>query len=367
MDKKMQNMNKLENGEATLLDEGQRLYDNIEAAFAEIRPQILDDNNSVIVPVYWEVGRAISDAIGDSEAYGTQLMMFLAERTSADFGKNFDERRLRRITQFHQMFPVLDDLPPNLNWSHYHVLMRITGPKRRAFYLNECAQFNWTTRQLEQQIRSLLYERLMSTPEEQHQEIKDIAFNARPKTTPEYIRRNPNTLALIDIAEARNQQHVKSELELELINKLQEFFLRLDNGFVFVEQQKHIISAGGIHYYIDLVLYNTILKRFVVVDLKTHTFTYKDYAQLDFYVKRFNDRIKQSDDNRTIGILLYTGEDESVAKYSALSDSETLFDTNKRRHFPTELELQAMLQRERKSIERKLLLEKDDNTSEISV
>ena len=177
-----------------------------------------------------------------------------------------------------------------LSWSHYRLLMRIDEQNRRDFYLNECRQSGWTARQLDRQIHSFFYERLLATQ---------------------------------------------------------------------IEHRSEIESEGGTHYYIDLVFYNYILKCFVVIDLKTGSLTYQDVGQLDFYVRLFNDKIKQTDDNPTIGIILCTGKDESIAKYSVLADNENLFASKYKLYLPTEEELQAELQREREIIERRLLLEKD--------
>jgi hypothetical protein len=135
---------------------------------------------------------------------------------------------------------------------------------------------------------------------------------------------------------------------------LQEFFLELGNGFSFVARQKRITTESGTHYYIDLVFYNFILKCFVVIDLKTSPLDYQDIGQIDFYVRLFNDKIKQADDNPTIGLVLVTDKDESIVKYSVLADNENLFASKYRLYLPTEEELKAELQREREIIERQI-------------
>jgi hypothetical protein len=136
--------------------------------------------------------------------------------------------------------------------------------------------------------------------------------------------------------------------------------LELGKGFSFVARQKRVTTEGGEHYYIDLVFYNYILKCFVVIDLKTGKLTYQDVGQIDFYVRLFNDKVKQFDDNPTIGIVLCTDKDASIVKYSVLADNENLFASKYMLYLPTEDELKRELERERELIERQKSLEKEE-------
>jgi hypothetical protein len=139
-----------------------------------------------------------------------------------------------------------------------------------------------------------------------------------------------------------------------LIDKLQDFLLELGKGFSFVARQKRVTTKGGEHYYIDLVFYNFILKCFIVIDLKAGKLTYQDVGQIDFYVRLFDEKVKQPDDNPTIGIVLCADKDESIVKYSVLADNGNLFASKYRLYLPTEEELIAELDRERELIERKM-------------
>jgi len=160
-------------------------------------------------------------------------------------------------------------------------------------------------------------------------------------------------LEFLDLKE--NVKYSESDLEQGLIDSLQDFLLELGKGFSFVARQKRITSEGGNHYYIDLVFYNYILKCFIVIDLKTEQLAYQDVGQIDFYVRLFDDKIKQADDNPTIGIILCADKDESIVKYSVLADNENLMASKYRLYLPTEEELKKELQRERELIERRLL------------
>ena len=328
------------------------IYASIRAALVEARTNVVIAVNSAMVSVYWEIGRQIAEAIGERAEYGHNLLLYLAERLTVEFGKGFNERGLRHMRQFYQTFPIRNTLCSKLSWSHYRLLMRVEEPSRREFYLSECVQSGWTVRQLDRQIHSFFYERLLATQKKHRPEVEGEIFLSDPKTDSDYILKDPYILEFLDLSE--NKKYTESELEQGLIDKLQEFLLELGKGFSFVARQKRITTESGTHYYIDLVFYNFILKCFVVIDLKTSPLDYQDIGQIDFYVRLFNDKIKQADDNPTIGLVLVTDKDESIVKYSVLADNENLFASKYRLYLPTEEELKAELQREREIIERQI-------------
>lgn len=257
------------------------------------------------------------------------------------------------MRQFYQTFLIRYALRSELSWSHYRLLMRVEEENRREFYLTESADSNWTSRQLERQINSFYYERLLATQTEYHAEIAGEVFKLEPKKDADYILKDPYILEFLDIKE--NTKYSEGELEHGLIDRLQEFLLELGKGFSFVARQKRITTEGGEHYYIDLVFYNYILKCFVVIDLKAGKLNYQDVGQIDFYVRLFDDKMKQLNDNPTIGIILCADKDESIVKYSVLADKENLFASKYRLYLPTEDELRTELQRERELIERKMI------------
>lgn len=330
-----------------------QVYESIRAALADARTKVYSAINSAMVTAYWEIGREISEAVGDRAEYGKQLLQFLSERLTTEFGKGFTVANLRNMRQFYQMFPNRYALRSELTWTHYRMLMRVDEQNRREFYLTESAESGWTSRQLERQIHSFYYERLLATQKSDCESVKNEIQTLEPKTTADYILKDPYILEFLDLGE--NKSYHESELEQALIDKLQEFLLELGKGFSFVARQRRITTEGGEHYYIDLVFYNFILKCFVVIDLKTGKLTYQDVGQIDFYVRLFNEKVKQSDDNPTIGIVLCTDKDESIVKYSVLADNENLFASKYRLYLPTEEELKAEIQRERELIERKLM------------
>ena len=329
-----------------------KVYESIRAALAEARTKVAVAVNTAMVGVYWEIGRQITEAVGERAEYGRNLLAYLSERLTAEFGRGFTVRNLQQMRQFYTTFSNAHTLRAELTWSHYRVLMRVEKAGRRDFYLNESADSGWTSRQLERQINSFYYERLLATQKEHRPEIAGEIFKLEPKKDADYILKDPYILEFLDLKE--NAKYSESALEQGLIDKLQEFLLELGKGFSFVARQKRITTEGGGHYYIDLVFYNYLLKCFVVIDLKTGELSYQDIGQIDFYTRLFDDTIKGVDDNPTIGIVLCTAKDETIVKYSVLADKDHLFASKYMLYLPTEEELKAELMRERELIERNM-------------
>jgi predicted nuclease of restriction endonuclease-like (RecB) superfamily len=354
------NLNKKQQTRPANLEKGQTLsaqfdtevYEAIRGTLAEARNRVATAVNTAMVMAYWEVGRQISEAIGERAEYGRGLIKYISEHLSAEFGKGFDESSLRKMRKFYMMFPIRDSLSPELTWTHYRLLIRIEDPVRRDFYIKECVEADWTVRQLDRQINSFYYERQLATQKKYHAEIASEVLKLEPKTDADYILKDPYILEFLDLK--GNTKYTESELEQGLIDKLQEFLLELGKGFSFVSRQKRITTEQGEHYYIDLVFYNYILKCFVVIDLKAGKLIYQDIEQIDFYVRLFDEKIKGDDDNPTIGIVLVSSKDESIVKYSVLADKENLFASNYRLYLPSEEELKAELQRERELIDRQI-------------
>jgi predicted nuclease of restriction endonuclease-like (RecB) superfamily len=338
------------------------IYKDIRNTLAEARARVCVAVNFAMVEAYWEIGRRIEEAIGERAEYGKGLLKFLSAQLTDEFGKGFTERNLRAMRQFFLSFPIRHTLCAELSWSHYRLLMKIENDERRKFYVCECVDASWSVRQLERQINSFFYERLLATQKNGKESVRNEIQTLEPKSDREYILKDPYVLEFLDLKENRNYH--ESELEQALIEKIQEFLLELGKGFSFVARQKRI-TADGEHYYVDLVFYNFILKCFVVIDLKTGKLTYQDVGQIDFYVRLFDDKVKQVDDNPTIGIILCTEKGESIAKYSVLADNENLFASKYKLYLPTEEELKRELERERELIERERqdLSQNDDNNA----
>lgn len=326
------------------------VYQHIRETVLNAKTKVYTAVNFAMVEAYWEIGREIVEAQGENQRaeYGAQLLKYLSEQLTHEFGRGFDESNLRKMRQFYLTFQIRDTLCPELSWSHYRLLMRIENEGHRNFYLRECADSNWSVRQLERQVNSFYYERLLATQAGNRDSVKNEIQALEPKTDPDYILKDPYILEFLDLKE--NRAYLEKDLEQGLIDNLQEFLLELGKGFSFVARQKRITIEGD-HYYIDLVFYNYILKCFVLIDLKTGKLSYQDIGQIDFYVRYFEDKVKSADDNPTIGIVLCSDKNDTMVKYSVLSDNERLFASKYMLYLPSEEELKRELERERRLIE----------------
>ena len=323
------------------------LYNDIRNILVEARNKTYRAINSVMVTAYWNIGRLIveNEQSGNRKAaYGQKVLENLSEKLSQEFGKGFDQTNLSTMRNFYLTFPILDALRQELNWTHYRLLLRVDNDKTRAFYLNECAEAHWSTRQLERQINSFYYERLLAS------RIKTPLKKEASKTAqtleikPEDQIKDPFILEFLGLQE--NTGLKENQLEQALIDHLQKFLLELGRGFSFVARQQRV-STETQHFYIDLVFYNYLLKCFVLIDLKTEKLSHQDVGQMDMYVRLYEDKMKGKDDNPTIGIILCSEKDETIAKYSVLKDNKKLFASKYKLYLPSEKELQNELKKEK--------------------
>lgn len=324
------------------------VYKNIRETVLTAKNKVYSAVNFAMVEAYWSIGKQIADVQGERAEYGKQLLKYLSEQLTKEFGAGFNERNLRNMRQFYLTFPIRNTLCAELSWSHYRLLMRIEDQGQREFYLKECAECGWSVRQLERQINSFFYERLLATQAEQRESVRGEIQTLEPKTDPEYILKDPYILEFLDLKQ--NTAYYEKDLEQGLLDNLQEFLLELGKGFSFVARQKRV-TIDGDHYFIDLVFYNYILKCFVLIDLKTGKLSYQDIGQIDFYVRYFEEQIKAPEDNPTIGIVLCSDKNDTMVKYSVLSENNHLFASKYMLYMPTEDELKKELERERKILE----------------
>ena len=325
------------------------LYQAIAEVIAQARQQVRQAVNQHMVQAYWHIGRLIveQEQQGQQRAeYGKQQLKQLSERLQAEFGKGFDVGNLRNMRQFYLTFPKHYTLRSVLSWSHYRTLMRIENPAARQWYADEAADENWSVRALERQIGTLYYERLLASKDKSTVE-QEAQEKAEPlQDDPKHYLRDPYILDFLNLPDKTWQE---SDLEQGIISNLQQFLLELGKGFAFVERQQRIRTDDG-DYFIDLVFYNFHLKCFLLIDLKMHKLTHQDVGQMDMYVRMYEEHKRRPDDNPTIGLILCSERNNTVAKYSVLSESKQLFASTYLTALPTEEELARELERERERV-----------------
>ena len=239
------------------------------------------------------------------------------------------------------MYQNANTLCAQLSWSHYRVLMRISDNERRAWYTEECAKSGWSVRQLERQINTLFYERLLSSQNKEAVEAEIQTAEAAPEY--EKIIRDPYVLEFLDLP--ANPHFYEKDLEQALIDHLQKFLLELGRGFSFVARQKKI-SFDGRQFFIDLVFYNYILKCFVLIDLKLGDLTHQDLGQMQMYVNYYTRELMNEGDNPPIGIVLCADKSDSIVKYTLPEDNTQIFASKYMTYIPSEEEFKRELRLE---------------------
>ncbi|MDR2597922.1 MAG: PDDEXK nuclease domain-containing protein [Treponema sp.] len=319
--------------------------------------------NSAMVEAYWLIGKRIveEEQNGKQRAeYGKEVIKTLSEELQSEFGQGFAERCLREYRQFYLNFMDFEfgaHCAPNLTWSHYRLIMRLTDKNAVKYYLTEASENNWSVRTLDRNISTLYYQRLLSS---QNKDI--IVAEMKEKTADfqdklEFIK-NPAVLEFLGLP--NNSGYIEAELEKAIIDHIQQFLLELGKGFAFVSRQQ-LIKTETAEFYIDLVFYNFILKCFVLIELKTNKITHQDIGQLDMYVRMFDDMKKREGDNPTIGILLCTETDKTIARYSVLNENKQLFAAKYMPYLPTEDELITEIERQKEIL--KIQFNNDKDTS----
>lgn len=297
--------------------------------------------NSVMTQAYWYIGRRIvlQEQGGAQRAeYGKTLIKNIAKDLSDEGYKSFSVVQLWNCRQFYRVFSdeeKLYTLCRELSWSQLRLIMRLNTEEERNFYIDNCANGAWSVRELERNIKTDMYHRVVST------QLIENTNNTSDNNALDYIK-DPYILEFLNV---KNDPLVsEKDLENRLITDVQKFLLELGKGFSFVDRQMHI-STETSDFYIDLVFYNYFLKCFVLVDLKTDKLSHQDIGQMDMYVRMFDDMKRIPGDNPTIGVILCTDKEETIVKYSVLNESKQIFASKYMTYLPTEEELSKELER----------------------
>jgi predicted nuclease of restriction endonuclease-like (RecB) superfamily len=294
--------------------------------------------------MYWNIGKRIFEEEQqgkDRAEYGSELIKKLAQILEPEYGGSYSFRNLNWYRQFYRIFPIVNALRSQLNWTQYRTLIRINDEDKRTYYIAESVKNNWNSRQLERQINSQLYERLLLSNDKES--VIAIALNEKLPILPQDIIKDPMVLEFMGLK--RESAYYEKDLEQAIITHLQDFLLEMGNGFSFVARQKRIHLEGD-DFFVDLVFYNRLLQCFVIVEIKTHKLTHQDLGQLQMYVNYYNRIEKLPHENQTIGILLCTDKNDALVKFTLPSDNQQIKASQYQLYLPTESQLLAEVKRE---------------------
>ena len=359
------------------------LYGRVREILDAARVNIARTVNTTQVIANWLIGREIveEEQRGKKRAgYGETLLADLSARLSDEFGRGWSLRQLEYCRSFYCVYPALinmgktnavrsilaaplvandgqitnavrAELPeswqpgalhPHLSWTHYRTLLRVSRSEARNFYEIESIRNAWSARELERQIGSLLFDRLAKSKDKKG--LIRLASHGQEVSQPIDVLKDPLVLEFLDLPES--PKLVESKLEQALIGNLQTFLLELGKGFAFVSRQERI-TLDGDHFYIDLVFYHTVLKCFVLIDLKVGKLTHADLGQIQFYVNYYDRERRTEGDNPTLGLILCPDKNDAVVKYTLGEQQErNIFTSRYQLHLPTVEELENELRRE---------------------
>ena len=326
------------------------LYERISSLIDHARTYAISAVKIAEVKTRYEVGRYIfeDEQQGERAKYGEQVLKQLSARLMERYGADWTYDTLVRCRKFFQAYanasivatplPQLEnqgEAPDSkqvadcgngvatiqlprfiLSWSHYLILMRIENIEARSFYELECAQQQWSVKQLSRQVGSSLYERLALSRKKD--EVMRLAQEGQTVEKPEDIIKNPLTLEFLGLKP--ETVYTESKLENAIISKMQQFLLELGKGFLFEARQKRF-TFDERNFYVDLVFYNRLLKCYVLIDLKTGDLTHQDLGQMQMYVNYYDRYVKQDFENPTIGILLCSEKSDALVELTLPKDS----------------------------------------------
>ena len=360
------------------------IYKRIREILDSARIGVARTVNTTQVVSNWLIGREIieDEQKGIRRAgYGEALLKELSTKLTRDFGRGYSVDNLESFRLFYSAYPSLISETPlrkslpdqksetvsristpsvpstavwkpgslhsSLSWSHYRLLLKVDSSANRDFYEIEAIKSNWSVRELERQINSLLFERLAKSKDKAG--LMKLATKGQEIITPSDVFKDPVVIEFLGLPES--PRLVESDLEQALIDNLQSFLLELGKGFAFVSRQERITLAGD-HFYIDLVFYHAVLKCYVLIDLKVGKLTHGDLGQMQLYANYFDQERRSEGDNPTLGLILCTDKNDSVVKYLLGSDqSKKIFASRYKLHLPTEKELALELKRELKELQ----------------
>ena len=320
------------------------VFEQIKAIIANAQAKAIRSVDTERVLMYWQIGKVIfeEEQQGKDRAdYGTYLIKSISKAFQPTLGTGFSVRQLEMNRQFYRTFPNTNALRSQFSWTHYRNLIRIENEEKREFYIAEADKNNWTARQLERQINSQLFERLLLSNDVKA--VLEVAREERQPAEPTEIIKDPMVLEFLGLK--REAAYYEKDLETAIITHLQEFILELGNGFAFVARQKRI-HLDGDEFFIDLVFYNRLLQCFVVIEIKTTKLTHQDIGQLQMYVNYYDRYEKQDYENPTIGILLCADKNDAVVKITLPENSKNIIASKYQLHLPTEQQLIAEVKKE---------------------
>jgi predicted nuclease of restriction endonuclease-like (RecB) superfamily len=330
--------------------QNQSVIPDIKAIIAASKDKAIRAVDNERTLMYWYIGQRIFEEEQDGKDradYGEYLTKYISQQLEPEFGSGFSKRQIELFRQFYRSFPIANALRSQLSWTHYKLIIRLDSQDKIDFYIAETVKNNWNTRQLERQIYSSLWERLLISNDKES--VLAVAKNEKLPSDAKEIIKDPMYLEFLGLK--REAAYFEKDLESAIITHLQDFLLELGNGFSFVARQKRI-HIDGDEFFTDLVFYNRILQCFVIIEIKTDKLTHQDIGQLQMYVNYYDRVEKLPRENSTIGILLCANKNDGVVKFTLPENEKNIVASQYKLYLPTEQQLLAAVNIELKNFEK---------------
>lgn len=278
--------------------------------------------NAELTLLYWHVGERIHREIlgGQRAGYGDEVVAALARHLCAEYGRGWSARQLRLCIRFAQAYPevqIVHTLCAKLSWSHLRLLAALDNSIQRDFYTDLCQLENWSVRQLQERMQSMLFERtaISRQPEETIAHELQV-LRQEQVVNPALLLKDPYVLDFLDL----NDRYLEKDLEDAILREIEQFLLELGAGFTFVARQKRL-QIDNDDFYIDLLLYNRKLKRLVAVELKIGEFKAEYKGQMELYLRWLARHEQENGENSPLGIILCAGKKQEQIELLELDKS----------------------------------------------
>lgn len=317
----------------------------IEKLLQDARTHVSLEVNNTLLKTYMEIGKLIVDDINNhngDKLYQTKSLRILSKELTQKFGKGFPKSNLNNMINFYLTYGSVQTLSGQLGWSHYCELLSISDKDKRHFYEVECSNARWSVRELRRQIASSLFERLLlSNGKMNKQEVLDLALKGNEIVKPQDIVKDPYVFEFLGLPE--DKPMMESDLEEALVRQIEKFLLELGKGFMFVGTQQRV-TFGNVHYYVDMVFYNKILKSYVLIELKTIKLMPEAVGQLNMYLNYYAAEINDENDNPPIGLILCTDKGNVDMQYALGGLSNNIFASKYVTYMPDKEQLIAQVE-----------------------
>lgn len=338
-----------------------QLFQSIKSLVETAKSSIVRNINSTMLLTYFEIGKMIveDEQNGKERAgYAKETIKNLSALLTKEFGRGYSVTNLEYFRKFYLTYESRNSqsligissisqsptgefkIPFTLSWTHYVQLIKIQNQDERDFYEIEATQNNWSVRELERQYNSSVYERLALSKDKEG--VKKMAKKGQIIEKPTDVLKSYYVLEFLDLKE--DNRYTETDLETEIINKLEHFMLELGKGFLFEGRQRRFTFEGD-SFYVDLVFYNRLLKCFVIFDLKIGKLTHQDIGQMQMYVNYYDRMVKLPEENQTIGIILCKEENKTVIEFTLPEDNKTIFAKEYKAVLPSKEELKRQIEK----------------------